>query len=136
MAAAALAPQLARWALAKKASQHLIEPETLTLAIQHVEECLSAADFLGGIASRAKFTADAEVMLATIQHEYRDMAKAGTILLQRTVITRRFCHHSSRQAAWKPDDIYRRIIPEMERRGVAKLIRRSPSELYAFKAGE
>ncbi len=134
--AVAMIFQLSRWALANKASACYIEPETLTLAIEHVEECLKAAEFLDGIANRAKIAGDAEVLLATIRHEFRERAKAGTILLTRTEITRKFCANSSRAGALKPDDIYLRIIPAMERQGGAKLLRRQPSELYAFKAGE
>ena len=94
--AVAMIFQATRWALEKKVSARAIEPEMLTLAIKHVEECLKAAEFLDGISNRAKIAADAEVMLATIRHEFRAQANAGTIFLTRTEITRRFAHNSSR----------------------------------------
>jgi len=131
--AVAMIFQVARWALAKKAPARLIEAETLSIAIRHVEECLAAAELLDGISQRAKIAADAEVMLAAIQHEFRDRAQSGTIFLTRSEITRRFANNSSRQGSLKPDDIYQRIIPALESRGSAKLIRRTPAELYAFK---
>jgi hypothetical protein len=134
--AVAMIFQISRWALEKKRPALMIEPETLTLAIEHVEECLKAAEFLDGLSGRARIAADAEVMLATIQHEFRPQAKAGTIFLTRTEITRRFAHNSGRAGALRPDDIYLRLIPAMEARGWAKLIRREPAELYAFKANE
>jgi len=134
--AVAMIFQTARWALAKKAPARLIEAETLAVAIQHVEECLAAADFLDSLAHRAKIAADAEIILAAIQHDFRDRAQAGTIFLGRSEITRRFARNSSREGSLKPDDLYLRIIPVLERQGLAKRIRREPAELYAFKAGE
>jgi hypothetical protein len=134
--AVAMIFQASRWALEKKVPAMMIEPETLTLAIEHVEECLKAAEFLDGLSGRARIAADAEVMLATIRHEFRTQAKAGTIFLTRTEITRRFAHNSGRAGALRPDDIYLRLIPAMEARGWAKLIRREPAEVYAFKANE
>jgi hypothetical protein len=69
-----------------------------------------------------------------IQHDFRDRARAGTIFLTRAEITRRFAHNSARGGSLKPDDLYLRILPALERQHLAKLIRRSPAELYAFRA--
>jgi len=126
--------QLARWALSKTASRNQIEAETLMLAGQHVEECLAAAEFLDSISRRAELADQGEVMLARIRHEFREVAKAGSIFLTRSDITRLFCHNPGRRGSLQVADVYQRVIPDLERRGLARLIRKEPSELYAFKA--
>lgn len=128
--------QLARWALSKTASRHRIEADTLMLAGQHVEECLAAAEFLDSISHRAEIAEEGEIMLAKIRHEHRAAARAGSIFLTRSDITRMFCHNTGRRGSLQTNDIYLRIIPELERKGLAKLIRKEPSELYAFRVEE
>jgi hypothetical protein len=110
---------------------------SLELAIAHIEQCLAGARFLDSIANRATFEAKAEVLLANIQHDYRDQSESNAIYLTRSEITRKYAPHSIRPGALNPDDLYQQIIPRLIRQGSAKLTKKEGKlEVYAFKKEE
>ena len=81
--------------------------------------------------------ADADVLLASIQHDFRDRQKAGVIFLTRTDLTSAYAHHSGRRSAWKPDDLYLRLIPDLIRRGKGKEVpRKGKQSAYEFEPEE
>jgi hypothetical protein len=114
-----------------------IRADTLDLAIGHVEECLKGARFLEKVADRAKVVSQGEVLLAKIWHDFGKRARDGIILLSRGQISAKYAHHPDRQGSITPEDIYLRIIPELERQGMARLhSRRGKLETYAFRKEE
>lgn len=126
--------QLARWALDTGRPAREIEADTLALAIEHVAECVRAADFIDSIATRARVREDAEIIIEAIRADFAERAERGSIVLTRSEITRRFAPNPGRRNALTPHDIYNRIIPELHRRGLAKCIQTAQRELYAFRA--
>jgi hypothetical protein len=113
-----------------------ITPDSLELAISHVEGCLEAASELETIAERATLSADADVFLAKIRRDYSDQAKDGSIVLTRTDLTSRFCHNGLRGGT-RPDDLYNKWIPCLSRKNQARLlVKDGKKELYAFRVEE
>jgi hypothetical protein len=117
-----------------------IQAPVLNLAVEHVEECCKAAENLERLSERARIASEAEVLLEHIRQTFRDKehARNATIYCTRSELTKQFCNNSRRPGSLTPDDLYLRLIPELERRGVAKLCRKrvESGELYAFRAAE
>ena len=114
-----------------------IQLPTLQMAISHSKHCVLAAQALDAIGNRAAIEADADVLLAKVQNEFRHNAKAGAILLTCTDLTSAYAHHSDRKGAWKPDDLYLRLIPDLIRRKKAREIQRPGKQpAFAFKVEE
>jgi hypothetical protein len=111
-----------------------IEAEVLTLAIKHVAACCEAADYLESLSDRARIASEVEILLAHIRHDLKANSNAEAIYCTRTDLTKRFCNNSRRAGSLTPDDLYLRLIPELERRGLATLSRKrgEGAELYAF----
>jgi hypothetical protein len=111
----------------------IIEERTLNDAIEHIKGCLEAAEFLDSIANRAEIAREAEILLA---HVRRDFLPYGDfILVTRTDLTRRYCAHSGRRGSWKPDDLYLRLVPYLQRRGEGGRIEQlGKQEWFAFRA--
>ena len=109
--------------------------ESLMFAIGHVARCLEAADWLDGIANRSRIEADAETLLAMVQVDFRENAKHGAIYVTRSALTHRYCRNPNRAGAWRPDDLYLRLLPALERKNLARCVRRrsETSEIYAFR---
>ena len=115
----------------------LIELASLETAIQHSQHCISSAQALDAIGSRAAIESDADVLLANIQHDFRANALNDVITLTRTDLTSAYAHHSARKGALTPDELYRRLIPDLVRRGKAKEVPRPGKQsAFAFKAEE
>ena len=111
----------------------IIEERTLRDAIEHIKACLEAAEFLDSIANRAEIAREAEILL---EHVRRDFNSNGRfIFVTRTDLTRQYCAHAGRRNSWKPDDLYLRFIPHLERRGEASLLKKiGKQEWFAFRA--
>jgi RNA-splicing ligase RtcB len=117
----------------------VIEEPTLNVAIRHVEESLKAADVLDSIANKVTIAQEAEILLAHVRRDFDDhhhrAANSDFIIVTRTELTRRFCAHSGRRGSWKPEDLYLRYIPFLNRRRDAALVvQESRTEWYAFRA--
>jgi hypothetical protein len=111
----------------------VIDEGTLNCAIEHTNQCLKAAEFLDSIANKEVITREAEILLA---HVRSDFSRADDfIFVTRTDLTRQYCRNSGRAGSWKPDDLYLRFIPHLERRGEAcPLVQRGKQEWFVFRA--
>jgi hypothetical protein len=111
----------------------LIDERTLNYAIDHTNECLKAAEFLDSIANKAEIAQQAEILLAHVRRDF--LPNDDFIFVTRTDLTRTYCKNSSRSGSWKPDDLYLRFIPHLERRSEARLlVQRGKQEWFAFRA--
>jgi hypothetical protein len=99
-----------------------------------VEQNMRAADFLDRYSARKAAKERAEVILATVRRDVRAQ-RPNTIYLTRTELTRKFCTNIGRAGSLTPDDLYLRIIPELERQGeVTRVIKRGKYEVYGFRS--
>ena len=120
------------WAKGTEAWTGLIDVEDLRQAIEFVTACLDAAAHLDSVAHRAEINQDAEILLSRIRHDFTSLE--GFHFATRTQLTKRYCSNSARAGSWRPDDIYLRYIPALERRGDARLIDKTGKrEIYAFR---
>ena len=127
--------QASTWGMNGGAWDGLITESSLQCAIEHHTASLTAASFLDTIATREEVTSEAEILLAHIRRNYK--AERGVIIVRRSELTHRFCGHSGRRTGWKPDDLYLRFIPALERQGDACLVKmEGRAEVYAFRADE
>jgi hypothetical protein len=112
----------------------VLRPDTLQIAIDHVEACLKAADTLTLIVNRKAIAEDAEVLLAYVRKHFKP--HNGSIILTRSEITGSFAQHATRSNKGPSvTDIYERLIPYLISRGEAKLlIKEGKREIYAFRA--
>jgi hypothetical protein len=107
--------------------------EGLELAICFVDEHLRAAAFLDRYGIRKAAQERAEVILATVRRDFRAQ-RPDTIFLTRTEVTRKFCTNIGRAGSLTPEDLYLRIIPDLERQGeVTRVVKRGKFEVYAFR---
>lgn len=125
-----------RWARTGGKFAGKITLDSLKFAIAHVRECLRAASWLDTIANRAQIESDAEMLLAAVRVDFRDRVDRGSIYLTRSELTHRFCRNPNRAGAWRPDDLYLKFLPALERKGLARMVRRRSDgpEIYAFRA--
>jgi len=119
----------------------IIDERTLNHAIEHTNECLRAAEFLDSIANKAEIANDAEILLAKVRRDFcgdggREFFRAADfIFVTRTGLTGTYCKNPGRSGSWKPDDLYLRFIPHLERRGEGRLLlQRGKQEWFAFRA--
>lgn len=125
------------WAEAAGEPNMEIGITTLQTAIEHSELCLATAQALDAISNREAIQADADLLLASIQCDFSGKKSNGAILLTRTDLTSRYAHHSGRRGAWKTNDLYLRLIPDLIRRSKAKEVQRSGKQsAFAFKVEE
>lgn len=95
--------------------------------------CLASADRLDSIGNRAQISTDAEVFLAKVRHEFPPVN--GFHFATRTELTKHFCPNSGRPGAWRPNDLYLRFIPALERNNEARRVDKTGKrETYAFRA--
>ena len=113
----------------------IIEEGTLSCAIEHIKGCLEASEFLDSIANRAEIAQQAEIFFAHVRRDFPQRQYDGFIIVSRTDLTRHFCNNSGRRGSWKPDDLYLRFIPHLERRGEACVLpQRGKQGWFAFQA--
>ena len=83
-----------------------------------------------------KLTAFVELesaILATIRVEFRREARDGTIELSKTMLTHRFAANPSRRGAMTPARLYNEVLPDLQKRGLARLLPRNRKlEVYQF----
>jgi hypothetical protein len=107
---------------------------SLEPAVHYVEAHMQAAEFIDRYGARKAAQEHAEIILAIVRREFNP-GRPDTIYVTRTQLTRRFCPHSSRQGVMTPEELYLRIIPELERQGEAiRVLKRGKFEVYAFRA--
>jgi hypothetical protein len=107
--------------------------EALEPAIEYVEEHMRAAKFLDEYGARKAAQEQAEVILASVRRSFQAQ-RPDTIYVTRSDLTRKFCSHIRRAGALTPDELYLRIIPELERQGEAcRAVKQGKFEVYAFR---
>jgi hypothetical protein len=122
------------------AAHHQLEntPQLFSLAslqpaTAYVEAHMKAAEFLDQHGMRKAAQELSEVVLAIVRKDFIP-TRPETIYVTRTELTRRFCHHTGRQGAMTVDDLYQRIIPELQQQGEAiRVIKEGRFEVYAFR---
>jgi hypothetical protein len=99
----------------------VIHSSTLEVAIAHVDHCLIAATGLDNIAEKAVIKSSADALLARIRRDFsiRPYLRDGWIWLTKTDLTAKYASQPNRPHAWKPDDLYLRIIPKLIEQGTA-----------------
>jgi hypothetical protein len=107
--------------------------EGLETAIDFVEEHLRAAAFLDRYAVRKAAQEQAEVVLATVRRDF-PAQRANTLYVTRTELTRKFCMNTGRHGAMTVEDLYYRVLPELERQNeVTQVLKRGKFEVYGFR---
>jgi hypothetical protein len=105
----------------------------LESAIGFVEQNMRAADFLDRYSERKAAKERAEVILATVRRDFRAQ-RPDTIYVTRTELTRKFCMNTGRQGALTVEELYMRVLPELERQGeVTQVLKRGKYEVYGFR---
>jgi hypothetical protein len=128
--------EASRWAVRdEEVWDGVIQRETLEVGIRHVDGCLLAGTLLDTLSNKARIQSDADVLLAKVRCDIYDPApQRGWILIDKTKLTSKYAHHSSRPGSWTPDDLYLRLIPNLMKRGLAKLVEHSGKRVvYAFR---
>jgi hypothetical protein len=109
-----------------------LRAESLSLAIDHVDECIRTAGFLDAFADRKAIQTDAEVLLAKIQKDFRSQ-KPHAIYAWRSKLTATYAPNPGR-GGLSPDHLYLKLIPELVRQNLARLVKKvGKAELYAFR---
>jgi hypothetical protein len=92
---------------------------------------------LDTIGIRAEVRSEADILLAKIRTDFVSKAKGGWISLTRSEITAKFASHSKRPGTLTPDRIYLHIIPDLAKRGLAKLeAKTGKREVFGFTADD
>ena len=135
--AVAMIFEAAMWAKRGGEWQRILSDEALSYAIEHVAECLTAAEHLDEVSHRFSIAEDAEVIFERIVRDFTDNRKGDTIYVSRSELTRAYCHDSGRRGALQPHGLYHRLIPALMRQGRAVLAAKDGKrEIYAFHARE
>jgi hypothetical protein len=101
----------------------IIDPDTLELAVDHVNHCLQTAAQLESIAEKAGISMSSEALLARIRRDFAapEYIEDRWIILTKTQLTAKYASQPTRPHSWKPDDLYLKFIPDLIQRGVAHL---------------
>src|SRR5262249_16717749 len=122
-----------RWASNHSRDFRAIQADTLQLAAEHVRHCINASRELDIIGRRAEIREEADAILANIRVEFKGAASNGKIELNKTTLTHRFGANPSRRGAMTPSRLYSEIVPDLEKRGLAKpLPRNGKLQVYEF----
>jgi hypothetical protein len=105
----------------------------LETAIGFVDEHLRAAAFLDQHGVRKAAQEQAEVVLATVRRDF-GAQRPDTIYITRTDLTRKLCPNTRRHVAMTVEDLYLRVLPELERQDeVTRVVKRGKFEVHAFR---
>jgi len=88
-----------------------------------VNHCLRTATQLDGLAERANIATSSEALLARVRRDFSspEYISGGRITLTKTQLTAKYASQPNRPHSWKPDDLYLKLIPDLIRRGLARL---------------
>jgi hypothetical protein len=123
------------WLKDRTRDWHVIQADTLDLAATHEAYCVAANKGLDTIANRAEIQDEADVILAQIRSKKcGEPHSDGHFYLTRTQLTAQFASHSRRYGAMTPERLYSVIVPDLVKRGVAKLVeKRGKLEVFVFR---
>lgn len=121
------------WAIAENQWKGFIRPETLELAIKHVDRCLDTASKLDALAEKEATAVSAESWLARIRRDFGCKRERGLIVLTKSDLTAKYAPHPARPNALKPADLYERFIPILMDKGLARLAGKDGKQMrYEF----
>src|ERR1017187_2176747 len=124
--------EVCRWAKNDLRDWDTIQRDTLALAAEHERYCLEAGSALDSIGERAEIRNEADSILALIRSSGKP-DQYGHINLTRTDLTVRFAPHPERRVAMTPDRLYTKILPDLIKRGLARLAQKDGKrETYEF----
>jgi hypothetical protein len=107
--------------------------EGLETAIGFTEEHMRAAAFLDTYTTRKAAQEQAEVVLAMVRNDFRAQ-RPDAIYVTRSELTRKCCMNTGRRGAMTVEDLYYRILPELQRQGeCTRILKRGKFEVYAFR---
>jgi len=110
----------------------VIEEDVLAAAIKHVELCFFSAGLLETLGSRAEIQEKAMVIYDRIIHEHTLEGSDTLIILARSDLTSKFCHHD-RTHSLRPETLYGQLIPELINQGlVRELPKNGKLQQYEF----
>jgi len=122
-----------RWAADPARDPWAIQRDTLELAAEHGRYCLAAGRALDAIGRRGEIREEADAILANIRTEWKASASRGIIEATRTQLTHRFAANPGRRGALTPGRLYSEILPDLEKRRLARLIRKEGKlQVYQF----
>ncbi|MDA7657900.1 YfjI family protein [Verrucomicrobia bacterium] len=111
-----------------------IDEEMMDLAIEFVDHAARSAAHLDIAANREQSVERGELILAQIGEKFSDRINCGVVRLSRSELTAKFCHHSGRPGALSTTELYGRIIPYLEKIGVARIVGVSGKKsIYEFE---
>lgn len=105
---------------------NVIPADVLQMAIEHVSGCFEAAKFIEARESKSAIDEDIEIVMAELSDPYGKFQKilnSDAIQAEKTELTRKFT--SNKNSRFSHERFYRKILPEMERRG---LMTRKPKQ--------
>lgn len=126
-----------RWAKDMTRTSMTIQEDTLQLASDHVDQCLAAGKRLEVIGRQAEIKKSAESVIAQIRCDFTTKVAGDAIVISKTELVNKFCRNPNRRGAIDTNQLYYEIIPELERQGLAKEVKRAGKQvLYAFRRDE
>ena len=130
--------EVCRWLKDKTRDWQVIQADTLDLAARHEAYCVAANKGLDAIANRAEIQDEADAILAQIRSgKCGEPQPDGHFYLTRTQLTDQFASNPGRHGAMTPERLYSVIIPDLIKRGLAKLAEKHGKlEVLCFVAME
>lgn len=127
--------EAARWARFKRgAPPNSIGVESLELAEAHVLKTVRSFEFMQTLGRRVELADDGDTMMARVRREFTGNRRGNAIWMNKTDLTYAFAKNSGRAGSRSTTDIYGRIVPELERRGLAKAFGKiAEREWFAFR---
>ncbi len=124
--------EICRWATNPTRDWKVIQPDTLQLAADHGRYCLHASKQLDLIGRRAEIRDEADAILSSIRVEHVSHANADKIELTKSQLTHRFAANPGRRGAMTPTRLYGEVIPDLQRRNLASLVKKD-GKLHVYR---
>ena len=129
--------EVCRWLKDSSRDWKSIQPGTLQIAANHEKFCVHSSRILDTIGIRAEVRNEADILLAKVRTDFGSKKQGNWISLTKSEITSKFAPHSSRPGTITPERIYGNIIPDLVKRGLAKLeARTGKREVFGFLADD
>jgi len=129
--------EICRWLKDSDRDWKSIQADTLQISANHEAFCIHSSTILDTIGIRAEVREEADIFLPKIRTDFASKAHGGWILLTRSEITSKFASHSHRPGTLTTDRIYNHIIPNLAKRGLAKLESKTGKrEVFAFSTDD
>jgi len=111
-----------------------IGPDSLSVAIEHVQHCLSSSRCLETISQRALIKEEAETIYAQVISRFGDKRKGDVIALTKTELTNAFAKNPGRFNGLKPSRLYGVLLPWLAGAGLLKVAYTGSMRGYFFES--